>query len=98
MGVWDRWEKESRRECELAVDHWLEHWTLPVLGDAAAYFLCHRFDQASAFLQNLFLDDQTSVFSSGDRSLDEILRWMLVDWWNEHGCGLAYWQVDEHTW
>lgn len=94
MNEWYRAEAESRQECEAAVAQWLEARTLPVLGDAAAYFLCHRFDQASDFLQNLFLWDQTTVFSCGDLSLDEVLRWVWVEWWQEHGSRMA-WELEE---
>ena len=97
MDVWDQADKECRQACEEAIRYWLEHRTLPILDDPEAYFLCRRFDQASEFLQNLFLRDQTTVFSCGDSSLHEVLWWTLVDWWEEHGSRIAFFQDEEES-
>ena len=64
----------------------------PILDDDEAYFLRRRFDHVSLFLQSLFLDDQTSVFSHAHFSLEEVIWWALVDWWEAHGVSNAFWE------
>lgn len=86
--VWLEAKKACRQECEEGVEQWLRNRTFPIVDDAAAFFLVRRFDQASLFLQSLFDDDQESPFMAL-RSLNEMLRWTLTTWWEEHGWLLA---------
>jgi hypothetical protein len=88
--VWHAHESSCRSECEAAIRHWIAHRSRPELGDTAAYFLCRRFDEVSHFIQNLFLEDQTTAFAHPGLSVDEFLEWMLVVWWDEHGIREAY--------
>ena len=68
----------------------------PILDDDEAYFLRRRFDFVSLILQKLFLEDQTSIFSHVGVSLEEVLWWALVDWWEAHGVGEAFWEDLSH--
>ena len=92
---WDAWheaEKGCRERCEVAIQAWMSSKTFPVLDDDEAYFLRRRFDHVSIFLQRLFLRDQSSPFSYVYDSLDELLWWALVDWWDEWGAGEVFWE------
>jgi hypothetical protein len=91
--VWHDRESQSRAQCEAAVLHWIEHRTRPALDDdAVAYFLCHRFDTAAEFLQNVVLEDGTSLFRHTEDSFGDFLFAMLIDWWESHGIREAYFQ------
>ena len=68
------------------------HRRLPDMADDAAFFVCRRFDQASDFAQNLFLRNQTTVFSHVGVSLDHVVWWLLVDWWEDHGRREAFFE------
>jgi len=83
--AWHNFEQQTQERCERAIEFWIVHRTRPPLDDDVAYFLCRRFDQASFFVQNLFLEDQTTIFTYAGNSLDDVLRWTLIDWWEAHG-------------
>lgn len=92
---WDEWhaaEKACRERCEIAIQEWMISKRFPILDDDEAYFLRRRFDMVSLFLQKLFLDDQTSIFSHVGFSLDDVLWWALVDWWEIHGIQQAFFE------
>lgn len=93
--MWDAWhvaEVGCRDRCEQAILHWLVHRTLPILDDDEAYFLRRRFDASSMFLQQFFMEDQTSIFSHTGNSVNDVLWWVLVHWWEKHGVGEAWWE------
>jgi hypothetical protein len=88
--LWMEAELGCRQRCEAHVDYWLETRSLrPLTHDDEIFFLCHRFDQASNYIQNLYLRDCSSIVDFGNRTDKEILQWFLVEWWNEHGSRLA---------
>jgi len=90
---WQAWqdaEEESRDRCDRAIAEWLECGVLPLLGDHEAYFLGLRFRLAAEFLRKLYLPDGSSVFGHDGLSLQDVVWWMLVDWWEEHGATEAW--------
>ena len=101
MDVWREAEERTHHECEQVIEFWIGHRHLPEdVSPAALFFLCRRFEQASHFVQNMFLDQSWTVFSYADYSIEEVLRWLLVPWWKEHGSreavfeDLAIWERD----
>jgi hypothetical protein len=90
--VWHAHELRCRPQWEDAIEYWLANCVRPPLDDGTAYFLCRRFDQVSEFLKNLFVQDLTTVFAHPGLSLNEFLRWMLLDWWESHGIREAYFE------
>eukprot|EP00112_Aurelia_sp_Birch-Aquarium-sp1_P009655 Seg21027.2 transcript_id=Seg21027.2/GoldUCD/mRNA.D3Y31 product="hypothetical protein" protein_id=Seg21027.2/GoldUCD/D3Y31 len=93
LELWFDAEKKSRPLCEKIVDEWIRTKILPPIDDdSAAYFLIRRFDTASEFIKNHFLDDLSSVFSYDGYTTDEVLKWCLSDWWYEHGSTKSSWE------
>ncbi|MEI6178383.1 MAG: hypothetical protein WCS43_15935 [Verrucomicrobiota bacterium] len=92
---WNAWhEREShcRKDCNEAIVYWIQHRRLPLLGaDDVAFYLCRRFDQVSNFVQNLFSEDGKTVFYS-EISLEHLLLWLLIDWWDAHGKREAFFE------
>lgn len=86
--IWLAAEKACRQECEDGIELWLLNRTFPILDDDASFFLVRRLDQASIFLQSLFDEDHESPFMAL-RPVDEMLRWSLTTWWENHGWLLA---------
>ena len=90
-GYWHKSEKDSKSLCEEVIDCWIRTKELPPIDrDDAAFFLIRRFDQASDFIQNLFLGSFSSIFAHPGYTTDEVLRWCLCEWWDEHGSRIAY--------
>ncbi|MBP6603846.1 MAG: hypothetical protein KA250_18670 [Verrucomicrobiales bacterium] len=86
MDVWREAEALTHPECEQVIRFWIGHRHLPEdVSPYALFFLCKRFDQASHFVQNMFLGQKTTIFSYQNYSIDEVLWWLLVPWWGEHG-------------
>jgi hypothetical protein len=88
--VWHAFEQRTEERSERAIEFWLAHRTRPPVDDDVAYFLCRRFDEASSFIQSLFLEDQTTIFTHTGSTLDDVLRWVLFEWWDAHGRREAY--------
>ena len=78
-------ESNCRAACEEAILYWVAHRRLPILReDDEVFYLSRRFEQVSQFVPNLFLNDGSTVFFS-EISLDHLLYWLLLDWWESHG-------------
>ena len=80
---------------DIAISESLRHWRfgqdLPEIDRVAASWRFQRIDCATAFLSHFFSvtsgEAASMIFSRPAISDEEVVRWLLTDWWSEHGVG-----------
>lgn len=78
---WLAAETKHRIALDGFVRHWISTRQIPPMSDEHMFWFQKRFQTAWEFLYQFSTEREPSIFQFPDMPVDDLLRWMLIDWW-----------------
>ncbi len=83
--AWLAAELACRHRVDDLVRQWLKTLRLPQMTPEELYWFQLRFRAAARLLGMVVLDNGTSIFSTGNHTLEDVQMWTLIEWWASVG-------------
>jgi hypothetical protein len=93
--AWLAAETKHRIALDDFVRQWIATRKIPPMTDEQMFWFQKRFVAAYEFLYQFAPEGQPSIFTFPDVPTEDLLRWMLIDWWVAVGAYEAMFSIVE---